>query len=80
MNKIDSVLSKTEKIEVPWLLVHGDKDDVVPIQESREIYAAAYDPKRLATIQGADHVFSDDSLQKMIDIVVPWVKQNHSEG
>lgn len=76
MNKIDNVLSKTEKIEIPWLLVHGDKDDVVPIEESREIYAAAYEPKQYRKIAGSDHVYSGESLQKMIDVVVPWLKQH----
>ncbi len=74
MNKIGNVLGKTEKIEVPWLIVHGDADDVVPVEESREIYAAAYEPKELVEIPGADHVFSGDGLQKMLDVVVPWIK------
>ncbi len=77
MDKIGNVLSKTEKIEVPWLLVHGDADDVVPVEESREIFAAAYQPKELRVVPGSDHVFSGDSLQKMIDVVVPWVKQHY---
>jgi len=75
MNKIDNVLGKTERIEVPWLLVHGDADDVVPIEESREMYAAAFEPKEFVELPGSDHVFSGDSLPKMIDAVVPWIKE-----
>ncbi len=75
MNKIDNILGKTEKIEVPWLLVHGDADDVVPIEESREMYRSAYEPKDYVEIPGADHVFSGDGLQKMLDAVVPWIKE-----
>lgn len=74
MEKIGDVLSKTEKIEVPWLIVHGDADDVVPVEEGREIHAAAYEPKDYVEIPGADHVFSGASQQKMLDAVVPWIK------
>lgn len=75
MAKIDNVLAKTEKIEVPWLIVHGDKDDVVPVEESQEIYAAAYEPKDLVILEGVDHVYSGDGLRKMIDAVIPWLKE-----
>ncbi|MDF1850405.1 MAG: alpha/beta hydrolase [Verrucomicrobiales bacterium] len=78
MNKIDNVLAKTEKIEVPWLIVHGDADDVVPVEEGREIFAAAYEPKELEILEGVDHVYSGDGLDKMIDVVVSWLKTHHN--
>lgn len=78
MAKIDNVLAKTEKIEVPWLIVHGDADDVVPVEESKEIFAAAYEPKDLVILPGVDHVYSGDGLQPMIDAVLAWLKQHHS--
>lgn len=78
MNKIDNVLAKTEKIEVPWLIVHGDVDDVVPVEEGKEIYAAAYEPKELVILEGVDHVYSGDGLGKMIDAVISWLKTHHS--
>jgi len=74
MIKIDNVLAKTEKIEVPWLIVHGDADDVVPVEEGKEIFAAAYEPKDLVVIPKADHVYSGKGLQQMIDAVIPWLK------
>ncbi|MEX2577759.1 MAG: alpha/beta fold hydrolase [Verrucomicrobiales bacterium] len=74
MIKIDNVLGKTEKVEVPWLIVHGDADDVVPVEEGKEIYNGAYEPKELVVIPKADHVFSGDALGKMIDAVIPWLK------
>lgn len=78
MNKIDNVVDRTEKIEVPWLIVHGDADDVVPVEESREIYAAAFEPKELVILPGADHVFSDKGLPLMIEAVVSWLKPHQS--
>lgn len=78
MNKIDNVLDKTEKIEVPWLIVHGDADDVVPYEESEEIYAAAYEPKELVILPGVDHVYSGDGLAKMTEAVLSWLKEHNS--
>ena len=74
MNKIDNVLGKTEKIEVPWLILHGDADDVVPVEEGREMYASAYEPKELVILPGVDHVFSGDGAAKMTEAVVSWLK------
>lgn len=75
MNKIDNVLAKTEKIEVPWLIVHGSADDVVPVEEGREIFAKAYEPKHYVEIEGCDHVFSGDGLQPMTAAVVEWLQE-----
>tara|TARA_R110002096_G_scaffold33146_10_gene95902 strand:+ start:1157 stop:1891 length:735 start_codon:yes stop_codon:yes gene_type:complete len=78
MTKINSVKSKTEKIEVPWLIVHGDADDVVPVEEGRAIYAAAYEPKELEILEGVDHVYNGDGLEKMTSAVISWLKTHHS--
>lgn len=73
MNAIGSVLPRAGRVTAPWLLVHGDADDVVPIEESREIFAAANEPKKLVEVPGAGHVFAGDGLQPMIDAVLNWL-------
>ncbi|MEM0896403.1 MAG: alpha/beta fold hydrolase [Verrucomicrobiota bacterium] len=73
MNSIGSVLDKASSIEVPWLLIHGTGDDVVPIEESREIFAAANEPKEFIELPDVDHVFNDAGLQPMIDAVTSWL-------
>ena len=73
MNRIDSVVNEAPKIKVPWLLVHGTEDDVVPLQDSKDILAKANDPKELVEIPGSNHVFAGEFAQKMIDTVVPWI-------
>lgn len=78
MNKIDNVFAKTEKIEVPWLILHGDADDVVPVEEGKKMYASAYEPKELVIIPGADHLFSGDTLVPMTEAVISWLKGHHS--
>ncbi len=73
MNAIGTVLGKAADIHAPWLLVHGDADDVVPIEESREIFARANEPKRLVELPGVNHVFAEAGLQPMIDAVIGWL-------
>lgn len=39
----------------PLLLIHGDKDDLVPVAHARELYKKAGEPKKLVIIPGAWH-------------------------
>jgi uncharacterized protein len=74
MVRIGSVLNEAPKIKVPWLLVHGSEDDVVPIQESREMFGRANEPKRLVELKGANHVFAGEHTGPMVAAVVEWVR------
>lgn len=73
MAKIGSTADRAKDIKVPWLLVHGSEDDVVPIGDSREIFAAANQPKHLVELPGSNHVFAGEYTAKMIEVVVPWI-------
>jgi uncharacterized protein len=74
MARIGSVLNEAPKVNVPWLLIHGSEDDVVPIQESRDIFARANEPKQLIELKGANHVFAGEHTAPMVAEVVKWVK------
>jgi alpha-beta hydrolase superfamily lysophospholipase len=74
MARIGSVIDEAPKIKVPWLLVHGTEDDVVPIQESREIFARANEPKQFVELKGANHVFAGEHTAPMVFEVVKWVQ------
>ena len=74
LTQINTVVDCASKISVPWLLVHGTEDDVVPIEDSQKIYAQANAPKELLTIEDANHVFSDDALSPMVEKVVDWIR------
>lgn len=52
--KYDS-LSKIRDVKVPTLIMHGDKDELVPFEQGRKIYEAANEPKEFYTIPGANH-------------------------
>ena len=74
MKAIGSVVDLGAQISVPWLLVHGSEDDVVPIGDSRDILAKATNSPEFFEIAGADHVFSDAALAVMVNKVTEWVK------
>ena len=52
--KYDSI-SKIRDIKVPTLIMHGDKDELVPIEQGRKLYEVANEPKEFYTIPGATH-------------------------
>lgn len=72
MNRIGTLEEQGAGIKVPWLLVHGTEDDVVPLEDSRNIFAHANEPRELFVIEGADHVFSGDHTEPMVHKVVEW--------
>jgi fermentation-respiration switch protein FrsA (DUF1100 family) len=48
-------LGKIDKLKVPLLLIHGDQDEIIPVEMGRRLYAAAPEPKELYIISGAHH-------------------------
>lgn len=74
MAKINTVVDRAGQIHVPWLLVHGTADDVVPIQDSRDIFAKANEPKQFTEIEGSSHVFGGEFAPVMVEKVVAWLK------
>ncbi len=75
MEHIGSVADHSRQIHVPWLLLHGTADDVVPIDDSRDIFRNANEPKTLVEIQGADHLFSGDFLPLAAGRVAEWLSE-----
>jgi fermentation-respiration switch protein FrsA (DUF1100 family) len=46
---------RIRNVTVPVLIVHGDRDTVIPIQSGERLYALAQDPKRFLRVPGAGH-------------------------
>ena len=76
MTAISTVAVRGSAIQVPWLLVHGSEDDVVPLQDSHDILVEAVEPKpKLVEIDGGDHVFNDAAKLIMVETVAEWIKK-----
>ncbi|MGD9115766.1 MAG: alpha/beta fold hydrolase [Dehalococcoidia bacterium] len=56
----------------PLLLVHGDRDDVVSLDDAYRLYAGAGEPKELAVIEGAGHRLRHD--EKAMKTILDWLK------
>jgi alpha/beta superfamily hydrolase len=41
----------------PTFLIHGERDELIPLKEIRKFYAQLAEPKELVVIDGADHLF-----------------------
>lgn len=72
--RIGSVTAQAARITVPWLLVHGDADELVPYQDALDARDAAGGRPELVTLKGVDHRFND-ALPQVVDVVVAWLCQ-----
>jgi alpha/beta superfamily hydrolase len=57
------------------LIIHGDRDETVPVSHARRLYQAAEEPKELKIVAGADHIFSDgNDRNRAITASLNWFK------
>jgi alpha/beta superfamily hydrolase len=52
----------------PVFLIHGERDEIIPLREVRKFYGRLSEPKELAVIDAADHLF-DGKLMELGDAV-----------
>lgn len=63
----------TQKIKIPTLIVHGDKDKSVPIEQSKNI-ASLIKGCRLEIIKGANHQYSKPKdFEKMLRMISEFI-------
>jgi len=72
--RIGSVTTQAARIAVPWLLVHGDADELVPFADSEDAITAAAHAPGLVNPPGVDHRFTG-AEEKVIDAVIPWLRE-----
>jgi pimeloyl-ACP methyl ester carboxylesterase len=67
-------LERAPSVSCPTLVIAGDRDSIIPAEQSRRLYAALAAEKRLVVIAGADH--NDEALfdgQQLIQAVLDFV-------
>jgi pimeloyl-ACP methyl ester carboxylesterase len=63
-----------ESIRAPVLIVQGDRDESVPLHQSRRLFDAIRAEKRLELMSGADHRFSrPEDFQTMTRLLADWL-------
>ena len=55
-----NVLDAVAKIKAPNLILHGDKDELVKIENAHRIFKSSTEPKQLEIIKNAKHIFSKE--------------------
>jgi pimeloyl-ACP methyl ester carboxylesterase len=49
------LIERLPALSLPKLIIHGDRDDIIPLELGRQIYEAAKPPKMFHVINGAAH-------------------------
>jgi hypothetical protein len=63
-----------KRITVPTLIVQGDRDECVPLHQSRRLHDALAGPKRLDLLPGADHQFTrGEDFHQMTTSISDWL-------
>ncbi len=58
------------------LIIHGDRDELVPLHHAERIYNSAHEPRRLEIINGGDHSIIDPRLrEKAVLLSLGWFKK-----
>ncbi|OGP61780.1 MAG: hypothetical protein A2169_14760 [Deltaproteobacteria bacterium RBG_13_47_9] len=58
------------------LVIHGEKDELVPIEQALGIFYNLMTPKEIHVIGGADHLLTDRAhRQRAINLTVEWFKK-----
>jgi uncharacterized protein len=68
------------RLTIPWLIVHGDADTSVPVEEARRLFDAAGDTTELLVVEGGDHGFggmhpyagATPELRMVADATLDW--------
>jgi fermentation-respiration switch protein FrsA (DUF1100 family) len=66
--------AKLPRVACPVLIAHGDPDLIVPVAQSRALYAAAHEPKRLLILPGASHNIAGLCGARYLDEVAGFMR------
>jgi dipeptidyl aminopeptidase/acylaminoacyl peptidase len=72
-----NVLECARKIACPLLIIHGDTDEVVPVEEAHELNACASGKKKLLILKGTDHRLSNPvTMQHAVSETLDWFTEH----
>ena len=69
------------RVKAPWLIIHGDADEAVPVEEAKVLEGSSSNRAHLLIVEGAGHTFgarhpwqgSTPELEKVMDATVEWL-------
>jgi len=74
------ITAAAARVAQPWLIVHGDGDGSVPVEDAHTLFGAAGENAELLLLAGADHVFGvkhpyagpSDDLRTVAEAALDW--------
>jgi len=69
---------KIHKVQAPILILHGERDQIIPPRLGRQLYHVAPEPKQFVLLPGAEHNQLGEWTQRVIDFIEH--DQSESEG
>jgi putative redox protein len=73
LERID-VVESARKVKCPILILHGDADEVVPVEDAYELNACLSDSRCLSILKDGDHRLSDPrAMQLALAEAVDWL-------
>lgn len=58
------------------LVVHGDRDELVPVEHAKMIYQGLKEQKRVETIEGGDHRFTHpEHREQAVEMTLEWFER-----
>lgn len=76
-NRFESA-QKIAKARCPVLITHGTRDEIIPVEHGRKLFAAAPEPKQLEIIEGGDHNLIGNQGKAYFDKVTRFLHQTVS--
>lgn len=73
LRRHESLAWLAPRVRVPWLFVHGDADDVVPIANARDAHVGA-GRADLVELEGVDHSFTGPACDVVARLVADWLE------
>ncbi len=73
-NRFESA-RKIAKARCPVLITHGMRDEIIPVEQGRKLFAAAPEPKQLEIIEGGDHNLIGNQGKAYFDKVTRFLQQ-----
>jgi pimeloyl-ACP methyl ester carboxylesterase len=69
-----NVVESARKIACPVLIIHGDSDEVVPVEEAHELNGCISGKKKLLILKGTDHRLSNPiTMQQALTEATDWL-------
>jgi uncharacterized protein len=65
---------KLASVHCPVLVTHGTRDEVIPVELGRKLFAAANEPKRLELIEGGNHNLIGNGGEHYLSLIADFLR------